>query len=234
MSRQTLETRELAACIRHDLRDPLGAMSHWLHLLEGEQIDATLRGRACQGLRAAIGEQLRQIERLAQVLEMAQVLPAPPLAPEQRGSTRVSARKLVGAVLASLSAEQFARVESEDLGTWEISAQPQALEDALTSLLLHGLRQLLEGERLRLYCKPDVQASRMHLCLQVLSGSAGPIDQPWRLLVEPLPVPSLTALNVRSVLSQHQAGLRITRLPQGGDTLEIDFPVGTGDSRNSP
>ncbi len=234
MSRRTLETRELAACIRHDLRDPLGAMTHWLHLLEGESIDAALRARACEGLRAAIGEQLRQIERLGQVLEMAQVLPASPLPRMQREPAMASATQLVEAVLASLSAEQLARVETDDLGHWEISEQPEVLQDALTSLLLHGLRQLLEGERLRLYCRPDVQASRMGLCLQVLSGSAGPIDQPWRLLVEPQPAPSLAVVHARCVLSQHQAGLRITRVAQEGDTLEIDFPVRSGTSRNSP
>jgi hypothetical protein len=222
---RTLETNELAACIRHDLRDPLGAMNHWLHLLDGASPDSALRERATAGIRLAIAEQLRQIDRLGRVLELADVRPAPPLPLAQQGAGRLSVRELLDQVLATLSAEQRERLEVLDCDAWEISAHAEALVDALSSVLTHGLRQLLEGERLRMLCRLDAQANRIGLCLQARPGPVGPIEQPWRMWAEPQPSPSLAVLHARCVLSQHQAGYRISTFDTEGDTLEIDFQV---------
>ncbi len=227
MFRRTLETRELVTCLRHDLRDPLGAMTHWLHLLERTPADPALQARACSGIRSAIAEQLKQIDRLGSVFEMAQVLPAPSTSRADQGRVLVSVVLLLEQALGGLGSAQRARVVCEDLGDWEIAVRPDAMVDAVSSLLAHGLRQLLEGERLCIRLRHDAHAQRVGLCLQTLEGPAGPIDQPWKLLAEPQPVSSLALLHARCVLSQHQAGLRIITLTTPDDTLEVDFPVGS-------
>jgi signal transduction histidine kinase len=236
VSRRTLETRELAACLRHDLRDPLGAITHWLHLLDRAPLDAAMRERAIAGIRSAMDEQLRQIERLGQVLEWAQVLPAPLPSQAHGEAVRLSVRALLEQVLVALGAGQRDRIEVGEvleIGDWEIVAQTEALVDALTSLLMHGLRQLLVGERLRILGRLDAPAHRVALCLQARPVAVGAIEQPWRMLAESQPSPSLAILHARCVLSRHQAGFRITTFDTDGDTLEIDFPVSPQSGRTS-
>lgn len=222
MPRRTLETRELAACLRHDLRDPLGAMTHWVHLLENASADSALRERAYAGIRSAIAEQLHQIERLGGVLEAAQVLPPPPPDPQDLSPRLLS--QVIAAAIARLDAAHQERIDLRPGVDARIPVRIESLTDALSSLASHGLRQLLAGERLRVWVHLDKVSVRISVNLQILPGTLGPIDQPWKLLVDPHPAPSLAVLHARCVLNLHQADMRLTSTAAPSDTLEIGFP----------
>ncbi len=222
MPRRTLETRELAACLRHDLRDPLGAMTHWLHLLESASADSALRDRAYAGIRSAIAEQLHQIERLGGVLEMAQVLP-PALADPQDLSPRLLSQ-VISAAIARLDAAHQDRIDLQPGVDARILVRIESLADALSSLASHGLRQLLPGERLRVRAHLDAVSVRISVNLQILPGTLASIDQPWKLLADPHPAPSLAVLHARCVLNLHRADMRMTSTAAPFDTLEIGFP----------
>jgi hypothetical protein len=66
-----MTTDEFASLVTHELRNPLNALSGWLHLLSA---DSTLRPdasqRALAGMRRALDQQIAQIDTLGQVLRL--------------------------------------------------------------------------------------------------------------------------------------------------------------------
>jgi signal transduction histidine kinase len=76
---------EFASLVTHELRNPLNALSGWLHLLSA---DPTLRPEAAQralaGMRRALEQQVAQIDTLGQVLKLSMPSDARPDRPPIR------------------------------------------------------------------------------------------------------------------------------------------------------
>jgi hypothetical protein len=224
-----LQAPDLASSVRHDLRNPLGAIAHWVQLLETPDLDAELRQRALQGIRTAITEQLNQIEQLSELLEQSseadpdgpQVSVLPPAHP------RVDLFDVLNQMAESIPPALRTRLQRRDqrpVRSALIHADESALVQALTTLATLGLKQLLDHEQLLLGLQSPAPlgACRMVLQVQVVGE---PIERPWRILSDTGSVRGLAVMHARSVLSLHRADVRIVTTDHADDTVILDFPL---------
>lgn len=232
----TVQAFDLASTVRHDLRDPLGAIAHWVQLLETPGIDPTLQQQALQGIRAAVSEQLKQIEQLSELLEQSD-----PSSLEDLSRARFpQARKQVDLVdvldQVSQSVPAPLRKRLQRMDRWPVAptvsrammiqADEPALVQALSTLATLGLKQLLDHEQLVIGLQPQAPPGASRMALQIRVHDADqPIDQPWRCLSELSAAPGLTLLYARSVLSLHRADLNIATTVYADDTVLLDFPL---------
>ncbi len=69
--RRTLSGEEFASLVTHELRNPLNAMSGWLHLLSADaQSRPEASERALAGLKRALDQQIAQVDLLGRVLRL--------------------------------------------------------------------------------------------------------------------------------------------------------------------
>lgn len=230
------QVSDLASAVRHDLRDPLGAIAHWVQLLETPGLDDVVHARALQGIRNALGEQVTQIGQLSDLLE--QLKPQCPDDPASAGGsptwTPVDLHEVLNQVGANVSVSSRNRLQRID--AWPegdpsssarvIRADEPALIQALASLVTLGLRQLLEHEQLLLGVQSQAPQGAGRIMLRVQGAVTGePIDQPWRILSDPGAAMSLALMHTRSILSRHRADLHIVTTGTTDDTLLLDFPL---------
>ena len=223
----TVLPRDLAICVRHDLRDPLGAITHWVELLGTPGLDPVLRDRAVQGIRAGIDEQLVQIARLAGLIEHVDpaVLKVRSDFPGERQP--LDLQVVLDRVLASLVPVLRTRVRRGPPGPplpALMMGDFSGLVLALSAITAHGLKQLLADEYVQITLDGEASAGRCRLALQVCPAT-DPVERPWRALTDPGETPDLALLHARSVLSLHRVGLRIATTTWGDDTALLEFPL---------
>jgi signal transduction histidine kinase len=69
--RRPLSSEEFASLVTHELRNPLNAMSGWLHLLSADTARRPEGGeRALAGLKRALDQQVEQVELLGRLLRL--------------------------------------------------------------------------------------------------------------------------------------------------------------------
>lgn len=224
---KTVRIPDLAACVRHDLRDPLGAISHWLELLDAPGLDPALKDRAVKGIRAGVGEQLEQIIRLAELLDHQGRQTSGPSGGPDAALAPVDLAPLVHAACMSIAPGLQSRIElrlSEVQRRCRIRADGQALVRALTALSVHGIKQLVAGEHLRISLCCSAPTGVCRLVMQIITADT-PADQPWRALADPHATPALALLHARSVLSLHCVEVRIATTTQKDDTALLDFAL---------
>lgn len=69
--KRTLSSEEFASLVTHELRNPLNAMSGWLHLLSTDSARRPENGeRALAGLKRALDQQIAQVELLGRLLRL--------------------------------------------------------------------------------------------------------------------------------------------------------------------
>jgi len=227
---------DLASSVRHDLRDPLGAIAHWVQLLETPELDRAMRARALQGIRTAVSEQLTQVEQLSDLLE--QLGPSSPdgqshASPWSPGANvdLLNVLDQVGESVSTALRKRLLRMDrlpaaGADSPALVIQADEPALVQALATLATLGLKQLLNHEQLLLGLQPQAPLGACRIALQVRVDEAGePINQPWRMLRDAGEVRGLALIYARSVLSLHRADLHIVTTLCADDTLLLDFPL---------
>ncbi len=144
---------EFASLVSHELRNPLNAMSGWLHLLAA---DPGLRSdgaqRALAGLRRAIDQQLRQIDVLGRLLRLADGGTIEALEPVDLGATLDACADALRP--AAQAAGRAVEVVRDDAPAWR-AGDRGALLSALTALGTYGLRHGLPGAPLVLALERD-------------------------------------------------------------------------------
>jgi hypothetical protein len=214
---------EFASLVAHELRNPLNAMSGWVHLLSA---DAGLRSDAAQralgGLRRAIDLQLRQIDTLARVLRLA-------------GGTLEHAEPIeLGEVLeacadalrpAAEAAGRSIEVVRDGASAWR-AGDRAALLSALRALGAYGLRHGLPGAPLVLAL--DGQGDAPTVRLGVDEGDDGGLSI-WHGFGASNARLPLELLLATLVLEAH--GARVAPSGEGptGDALALRFGSAAAD-----
>jgi signal transduction histidine kinase len=223
----TFLARDLAVRVRHDLRDPLSAITHWLELLVTPGLDPVLRDRAMQGIRAGLDEQLVQIARLAGLLDHVDPTVLRVRSNTRDGQQPLDLKVVLDQVLDSLAPVLRARVRRGPPGPPEqalMTGDLSGLVLALSAITMHGLKQLLADEHMQVNLDAETSAGWCRFALQVCPAT-DPVDRPWRALTDPGETPDLALLHARSVLSLHRVGLRIATTVCSDDTALLDFPL---------
>lgn len=206
-----------ASLVRHELVNPLNALSGWLHLLSiRPPVSEAIVDKALKGAHRAVGQQLQQIEMLSRLLELSE--------PGARlDTTAVSLAEL------ARQCSQDARVsgpvafnlqEPYSEGTQTVllvRAHPQALSAVLALLLRHVAEQAdaQSGVRIELASQAH-EVSMTVWCVPALPESADALA---------LPVSGASTAQTRSLEWLH--ALAVIRALQGhlspvhGDVREI-------------
>jgi hypothetical protein len=146
--RRRMSRDEFASLVTHELRNPLNAMSGWLHLLAAESgVGGDAAQRAIGGLRRALEQQAAQIDTLGRLLRLDDE--AEPLE-----VTRVELGALLEACADTLrrpshSAGRAVEIERDSAGPVWIEGDGPSIEAALRTLGTYGLRHGVPGSALR-------------------------------------------------------------------------------------
>lgn len=228
-STRRLQATDLATSVRHDLRDPLGAIAHWVQLLEATGLDDALRQRALQGIRMAVSEQIKQIEQLSGLLEQigAAGPDGDPVSGQPAAASRVDLFEILNQVAQAIPPDLCKRLQRKD----QESARPALLQanaptlvQALSTLAMLGLKQLLDHERLVLSLQMRRPQGVCRMVMQV-EVAAEPIAHPWQAMTDDRSACSLALHYAGSVLRLHRAEWSIATTDHADDTVQIDFPL---------
>lgn len=214
---------EFASLVAHELRNPLNAMSGWVHVLGA---DAGLRSDAAQralgGLRRAIDLQLRQIDTLSRVLQLA-------------GGTLERAEPIeLGEVLdacadalrpAADAAGRAVEVVRAGVPEWR-AGDRAALLSALRALGTYGLRHGLPGAPLVLALDRDGDAPTIRLGID--EGDDGGLSV-WHGFGEGTARLPLELLLAMLVLEAHGARAAPSGEGRAGDALALRFGSAAAD-----
>jgi phosphoglycerate-specific signal transduction histidine kinase len=225
---QRLSADELASLVTHELRNPLNAMSGWLHLLSADAaLGSEAAQRAVAGLRRALDQQVTQIDTLGRVLRLS--------TPNGTFGAREPvdlARLVTDSVEALRPAAHAAGREvvsnlPPDADTPWVLVDRSALHGALLALGRYGLRHGMPSAPLRVDLAVDHDgAGIVRLGIDEGDGTGRSIwsafgtERGTRLALDLLHA----ALEIESV------GGRIGPRGDGriGDVLEIGFPPFNG------
>jgi hypothetical protein len=214
---------EFASLVAHELRNPLNAMSGWVHLLaadEGLRSDAAQR--ALGGLRRAMDLQLRQIDTLERVLRLA-------------GGTLEHAEPIeLGEVLESCAdalrpvaeaAGRAVEVVRDGATAWR-TGDRAALLSALRALGAYGLRHGLPGAPLVLALDGDGDAPTIRLGIDEGDDGGLSIWHGFGAGSARLPLDQLLA---KLVLEAHGARVSPSGEGRAGDALAMRFESAAAD-----
>ncbi len=224
---------EFASLVTHELRNPLNAMSGWVHLLDAEpgpRSDGARRALA--GLRRALDQQVRQVDTLGQVLRLAGGR-LEGLEPLELGEVLDACADLLRP--AAEAAGRVVVVERGPGGSRR-AGERAALLTALRTLGTYALRHGLPGAPLVLALDGDAGAPTVRVAVDEggdgLSIWHGFGDGGARLPLEQL----LAVL----VLEAHGARIGPSGQGRAGDALTIRFgsacadAIGTGGPQAAP
>lgn len=207
---------EFASLVTHELRNPLNAMSGWVHLLDadpGPRSDGARR--AIAGLRRALEQQVRQIDTLGRVLRLA--------GGRLEGLEPLELGELLEACADGLrpAAEAAGRAVKVERGagrSWR-AGERAALLTALRTLGAYALRHGLPGAPLVLGLDGDAEAPTVRVAVD--EGGDG--LSIWHGFGEGgarLPLEQLLAI---LVLEAHGARIGPSGEGRAGDVLTIRF-----------
>jgi K+-sensing histidine kinase KdpD len=224
---QPLSAEEFASLVAHELRNPLNALSGWLHLLAA---DPSLRGdsaqRALGGARRALDQQLATIDLLARVLRLRSddglgvrepidlgallsELVAPLRAAGRRGGHDVHLQAIAGGPVLSGDCDLL-RAALEALGGYALR---HGSPGAPLVMGLHGIAPAVQG------CAPAVVVR-----LYIDEGEAGRTSIWHAFGRRPMRLP-LELLHAALVIEAHGGQLGTSGDGMTGDAIDIRFPL---------
>ena len=174
-----------ASLVRHELVNPLNALSGWVHLLSiRPAVSEEIAHKALEGARRALAQQLGQIEMLSRVLQLSQ--PGARLDTEPVSFADLVSQCSQGAALPGRAVFSLQRPHSDGSQfPFQVRAHDQALSAVVTLLLRHVAEQADPQTRVRVelasqageismtaWCMPGTLESADALALPFANSSA--------------------------------------------------------------
>jgi hypothetical protein len=174
-----------ASLVRHELVNPLNALSGWLHLLSiRPTVSEEIAHKALEGARRALAQQLGQIEMLSRVLQLSE--PGARLDTEPVSFAELVSRCTQGAALPGRAVFSLQRTHSDgSQHPFQVRAHDQALSAVVNLLLRHVAEQADPQTRVRVdlashsgeismtvWCAPEMPESAYALALPFSDSSA--------------------------------------------------------------
>jgi hypothetical protein len=215
---------EFASLVTHELRNPLNAMTGWLHLLSADPASsAESAQRALGGLRRALAQQLALIDTLGGVLRLADGERLERVEPLELGALLEACAQALRP--AASAAGRDVRVERAGAASWH-PGDRDALLAALRTLGAYALRHGVPGAPLVLGLDGPADSPVLRIGIDEGDDAGLSIWNGFRT-VGRLPLDLLHAM-----LTAEAHGARITPSGQGriGDTLLIRFDDGASGS----
>lgn len=211
---------EFASLVTHELRNPLNAMTGWLHLLSAEPAPrAQAAQRALGGLRRALDQQLVQIDTLGRVLRMLGGEHVDRTEPVELGGLLSASAEALRPV--ADAAGRTVRVELAGRAVW-IAGDRGALLSTLMSLGAYALRHGLPGAPLVLGL--DGSADEPVLRVGIDEGDDGGLSV-WNAFGSSGRLP-LDLLHAMLIAEAHGARVGTSGEGRVGDVLLIRFEHG--------
>jgi len=219
-----MDADAFAALVRHELNNPLNAMSGWLHLLSASQdLRSEIAARALEGARRAVDQQIEQIGLLSRVLQLTgsqSVLRTGLNSLESLSTAWESA--VCAAAQRCNRAVQWRHAVDLDLGL-VLLTDMAALGMAIVQLARPALRHGVEGASLEV----DLSANDGDICLRLgIEAGDPPASSLWYLLgAEDASSLTLELLHARLVVQAHGGQLIGAPDAQGGSVMQIRLPL---------
>lgn len=174
-----------ASLVRHELVNPLNALSGWLHLLSiRPTVSEEIAHKALEGARRALAQQLGQIEMLSRVLQLSE--PGARLDTEPVSFAELVSQCTQGAALPGRAVFSLQRMHSDgSQHPFQVRSHDQALSAVVTLLLRHAAEQADPQTRVRVevasqsreismtvWCAPEMPESAHALALPFADLSA--------------------------------------------------------------
>ncbi len=211
---------EFASLVMHELRNPLNAMTGWLHLLSADASTHTESAqRALGGLRRALDQQLGLIDTLGAVLRLMDGERLEQVEPLELGALLAACAQALRP--AADAAGRDIRVEGTDGASWR-RGDRAALLAALRTLGAYALRHGMPGEPLVLALDGPADAPVLRIGIDEGDESGLSIWNGFRTRSR-LPLDLLHAM-----LTAEAHGAHVGPSGEGrvGDTLLIRFDDG--------
>ena len=219
-----MDADAFASLVRHELNNPLNAMSGWLHLLAARSdLSPDMTQRALEGARRAVDQQIEQIGLLSRVLQLAgspstlriTLNPLDSLAAEWEAALRAAGQRVNRAL-------RWRHAVDLDLSA-TLSSDKAALGTAIVQLAQPALKHAAEGAELQV----DLTrcGDELCLCLSIEEGGQN-ASGVWYLLDAEGGNLTLELLHARLVIQAHGGRLDRTETAQGGSALQIRLPLG--------
>jgi hypothetical protein len=234
--RPRLTGDEFASLVTHELRNPLNAMSGWLHLLSSGRAKPETAERALAGLHRALEQQLAQIDTLGRVLRLSARSGVQAREPVDLAALLAAcATALRPGAEAGGRAVVLQRPPAGVGGTGGLESglegDPEALRTAFRTLGAYALRHGVPGAALRIALHPGGQGEGPSVVLSIDEGDDGGLSI-WHAFAGAGAHLPLDLLHAALALEAH--GARVGPRADGrvGDALEIRFDA--GDAAASP
>lgn len=218
VSTSRMSRDEFASLVAHELRNPINAMSGWLHLLSADEaLRSDASRRALAGVRRALDEQLVQVDTLASVLRMGDAGRQATLQPTDL-DTLVDdvAQKMASTARA---AGRDVVVGHDARRGQSVPADRDAVLEALGALGVYGLRHGMAGAPLEIRLQRDAEGPVITLGID--EGREG--RSIWHGFEQRGGRLPLTLLHATLVLEAHGARVAPSGEGRAGDVLEIRF-----------
>jgi signal transduction histidine kinase len=214
---------EFASLVAHELRNPLNALSGWLHLLGADPaLRADASRRALDGARRALDQQLATIDLLARVLRLRACDGPLERAPIDLGAVLDGAVAALGPAAAAAGCRIDVR---RDGGPAAIPGDAALLRDAFVALGAYAIRHGTPGTPLRLALRTGPGAAV--LSMQVDEGEPGRTSI-WHAFGRSGARLPLELLHAALAVEAHGGSLGPDGEGRTGETFEIRFePAGT-------
>jgi signal transduction histidine kinase len=214
-----MDADAFASLVRHELNNPLNAMSGWLHLLAARSdLSPDITQRALEGARRAVDQQIEQIGLLSRVLQLSgspstlrtTLNPLESLAAEWEAALRAAGQRVNRGL-------RWRHAADLDLSV-TLSSDKAALGTAIVQLAQPALKHAAEGAELQV----DLTRCGDELCLCLgIEEDGQNASSVWYLLDAERGNLTLELLHARLVVQAHGGRLDRAETAQGGSTLQI-------------
>jgi len=219
-----MDADAFAALVRHELNNPLNAMSGWLHLLSASQdLRSEIAVRALEGARRAVDQQIEQIGLLSRVLQLTGSQSVLRTGLNSLESLSTAWESAVSAAAQPCNrAVQWRHAVDLDLGL-VLRTDMAALGMAIVQLARPALKHGVEGASLEV----DLSAYEGDICLRLgIEAGEPPASSLWYLLgADDGSGLTLELLHARLVVQAHGGQLMGAPDAQGGSVLQIRLPL---------
>lgn len=221
--RPRLTGDEFASLVTHELRNPLNAMTGWLHLLSHfSRARPETAERALSGLHRALEQQLVQIDTLGRVLRLSAGSGVQAQEPVDLGELlEACAAALRPGAEANGRAVVFRRIAAEAAAV-RVAGDPAALQSAFQALGAHALRHGSPGAALQFALRPAGPDDGPRVTLSIDEGDDGGLSI-WHAFAGGGARLPLELLHATLAIEAHGARVQPAAEGRVGDVLEIRF-----------